>query len=642
MLIHEWFQADETATDDFGWTANLAIFRVVFLAIVVLPFAYDVLRWTQLVMPSLPAEVWAPISFYRHIPYYLLANAQLAHAMAVADLGLIALALVGFFTRMTLALATVLSLYVFGLPENLGSVYHFQHIEWLMALLAVGPSGEMLSVDAMISAIRRADRGEVRVEISRRSALATLRYTWIMIGLLYLGSGMAKLHGAWLYHWVSTDNLRHIIWRIWFERRLYSPGFALPIRVDQLSPVVLDIAGASAIALETSFLALVLFRWSRWFLIPAGLAFHAGNGVVLGIWFTSLIGGYACLVDWTSLGRRFTRRITGQQPLLVIYDGSCAMCRRTIAILKTLDICGALVPVPGSSDDPRRLAHPEITDEMVLRDLYVVGNEYVVRGYDGYQKMATAILVLWPLALTMRCPPVAAVGRRIYRRVADSRHCAVEEASPSPAAAGGKNNGWLALHVLGIFLILGELTFAALAFATQELRRAEVPMTPRPLAQAASLIASRWRDWALLWPWPFDLYPTFTWPSDDLYRCWEIKLVASDGAEISVPPEVFVHALGDWATSSAIMADVIRNPAAAERRLSVARMLWSRLPESSRLSTVTIRGYDSVYSTDPDDARVVRRTLTDTFPVRLLALDKNTLQSSWRKQNLGPTIEVRP
>src|SRR5271155_5510398 len=48
MLIGEWFKADEIATDDLGWTANLAIFRVVFLAVAVLPFAYAVLQWIEL------------------------------------------------------------------------------------------------------------------------------------------------------------------------------------------------------------------------------------------------------------------------------------------------------------------------------------------------------------------------------------------------------------------------------------------------------------------------------------------------------------------------------------------------------------------------------------------------------------------
>lgn len=648
MLTREWFKADEIATDDFGWSANLAIFRVVFLAVAVLPFAYHVLRWTALQMPYLPAEAWVPISFYRHIPYYVLTNAELAHAMALSDLCLIAVALLGFFTRTALGLATLLSLYLFGLPENLGKVSHFHHIVWFMALLASGPSGEMLSIDAVVSAIRRADRGEVALQVSGRSALATLRYAWIMIGLLYLGSGLAKLKRAWLHHWISADNFRHIIWGNWFERRMYTPGFALPIRVDKLSPVLLDMAGAGVIALETGFLALVLFRWLRWFLIPAGIAFHAGNGVVLGIWFTSLMGGYVCLVDWTWLGR-FAMRITGQQRLLVIYDGSCELCRRTVAILKTLDICGTLVPMAGSSRDPRRLAHPEITDEMLLRDLYVVGRNYVAGGYEGYKKMATSLLVLWPLALIMKFPPVAAVGRRIYRVVADSRHCPIDQASPSLSAPGSKGNVWLAPHVVGIFLMLGELTFSARSFPLS-LRTAQLPTALRPSAHVALHIARRWRGSPLFWPlfdlypWPFDLYPTYTTPADAFYRCWEVRLVSSDGSEASVPPEVFASALGDGITSGDIMSRVLGDPAPARRyALAVARMLWSRLPESSRLATVTLRGYRSVYSTDPDDVHLVRRTLTDNFPARLLAPGGNTLHLSGRNQDLGrPMVEVRP
>src|SRR3984957_19026761 len=369
MSIRRWFQADEIATDDFGWTANLAIFRVVFLAAVALPFACDVLRWTELVMPSIPAEVWVPVAFYRHIPFDLLVNAALAHAVAVADVALIAMALAGLFTRTSLTLATILSLYLFGLPENLGKVSHFQHTVWFMALLAAGPSGAMLSVDAIIAADRRAERGEVALEVPPRSALRTLRYAWTLIGLLYLGSGLAKLNAGYVYRWVSADNLRHIFWRNWFERRIYRPGFTPPVRIDRLPAAMIDAWGAGAVALETGFVAFVLFRWARLFLFLGGLAFHAGNGLILGIWFHTLIGSYVCLVDWSSLGRRSTAKLTGQrEPLLVLYDGSCTMGRRPIAFLKTLDISGAILPVSGFSSDPRRLAHPEITEEMVLHD----------------------------------------------------------------------------------------------------------------------------------------------------------------------------------------------------------------------------------------------------------------------------------
>ena len=89
MSIRTGFKADEVATNDYGWTANLAIFRVLFLGVTVLPFAYKMLQWTALIMPSLPAEVWVPTAFYRHIPFRVLTDASLAHAMAIADLALI-------------------------------------------------------------------------------------------------------------------------------------------------------------------------------------------------------------------------------------------------------------------------------------------------------------------------------------------------------------------------------------------------------------------------------------------------------------------------------------------------------------------------------------------------------------------------
>ena len=668
MSIRRWFKADEIATDDFGWTANLAIFRIAFLSAIALPFAWDVLRWTELVMPSLPAEVWIPTAFYHHIPLNWLVNAAIAHALAEADVALIAIAIAGLFTRTTLTLATLLSLYLFGLPENLGKVSHFQHTVWFMALLAASPSGEMLSVDAIIAAIRRADRGQVNFEVPRRSALTTLRYAWILIGLLYLGSGLAKLNATYLYQWVNADNLRHIFWRNWFERRIYRPGFAMPLRVDRLPAVILDAWGTGVVALETGFVALVLFRGPRWFLILGGLAFHVVNGMVLGIWFHTLVGGYVCLVDWSSLGRRITRKLTSQrEPLLVLYDGTCKMCRRTIAILKTIDMSGALVPVSGfSADDPRRLAHPEITEEMVLHDLYVVGDDFVAGGYDAYQKMAASMPLLWLLAPLMRFPPIAAVGRSIYRRVADSRHCAIDEKSrpmpPIPATASGTaitnavrgNNGvrssWRAPHLVGIFLIVGQSSLSMLGFASQEMRTTELPTFLQPSIKTASRIVSRIPGRAMLCPWPFDLYPTFTGPAptEGLYRRWEIVLASADGSERPIPPETFGRAFGYWSTTANLMTDISRSPAADGRRAAVVRLLWANLPERLRAATVTVRACDSTYSTYPDDSHLIRRTLIAEFSPDQLTLDTRAIPTSGRNRSATrdydpqKPIEVRP
>ena len=114
-------RADEIRNDDRGWTYNLALFRVVFLA-GLLPFAIDNANWMARILPTIPPALWEPVSFYRYLPLELLGHAGLAHALALVNLGLIVMALLGIFTRASLAGATVLSLYLFGLPQNMGKI----------------------------------------------------------------------------------------------------------------------------------------------------------------------------------------------------------------------------------------------------------------------------------------------------------------------------------------------------------------------------------------------------------------------------------------------------------------------------------------------------------------------------------------
>jgi len=296
--LARWIREDEVATGDRGWAFNLAVFRIVFLGAAVMPFAWRTLRWTASVMPGLPRDAWAPVSFFAWLPPDLLTDARLAWRLALANLVLVLLALVGVRTRTTLGAATVLSLYVFGLMENTGKVDHYHHMIWFMALLAVGPSARLLSVDALLGGRRGAP-------VPAGDALVTLRAVWILFGLVYLGPGVAKLASAVGEGWASPDHLRLIVWWQWFARSLYQPGFTPARWVDSLPSWLVGAGGLAVIAFEIGFAFLVLFRRARHGLVAAGLLFHLVNGVVLGIWFAFLIPAYVALVDWAAIGRRF-------------------------------------------------------------------------------------------------------------------------------------------------------------------------------------------------------------------------------------------------------------------------------------------------------------------------------------------------
>ncbi|MGC2332929.1 MAG: hypothetical protein WA581_15860 [Candidatus Acidiferrales bacterium] len=180
------FRSDEILTTPKNWALNLAIFRMVFLLFGAMPLALQFLRWTHAILPGVAPDMWIPFSFYRVLPIGLLANVALDRVLAIVDIVLILFGIVGFCTRSSLALATLVSLYTFGLLGILGHMDHEHHVIWFMALLAAGPSGRFFSLDALILAKQDADREEIESSFRSPTALWTLRYAWILIGLAYL------------------------------------------------------------------------------------------------------------------------------------------------------------------------------------------------------------------------------------------------------------------------------------------------------------------------------------------------------------------------------------------------------------------------------------------------------------------------
>ena len=163
------------ATDARGWAANLAPFRVVFVAGVALPAALHALTWTT----AFP------------FPW-----------LALADVALLGLALLGVLTRWSLAGAAAISLVLAALPPGESPASPFPPAAaWLLALLAAGPSGHYLSLDAARAAVRRADRGQVDAPAPDWSGLVTLRYAWALLGLLHLGAGLGGVETATHLAW---------------------------------------------------------------------------------------------------------------------------------------------------------------------------------------------------------------------------------------------------------------------------------------------------------------------------------------------------------------------------------------------------------------------------------------------------------
>ena len=606
-----YFKADELQNDDRGWAYNLAIFRVVFLGVAVLPFALSAARWTADQLPQLPRDAWAPISFYRYLPYELIANATLGHALALINVALVALGLFGVYTRVTLGLATITSVYVFGLMQNQGKVDHFHHIVWFMALLAVGPSGRALSFDSVRAAIRGADSGIVALPPPRGTALLTLRYIWVLLGLTYLTPGLSKLEATVSNGWATSHNLVNILWLKWLELYLYEPGFRLPPRVDALPFPLLTLGGLGVIFFETAFILLVLLRPARLPLALAGVGFHLGNELMLHISFRSLMLAYVSLVDWTSMGRGVYRWFKRGE-LVVLYDGGCGFCRRTVALLKSADLFDEILPVAGFAQDPRRGEYAAVTDEMLTRDLHVVDGNRVAHGYDAYVWIGGRIPLLWPLAWLMRCPPVSWIGRRLYRNVADSRHCALPERRP--AAAAGAGNEASQIRRLGALLVVCQLSIGMFQFATEHLASHLRPDHPIRVG----MLGIAWR----LPAWPFDGYPTFANLPRSGLEVWEARALLSDGREVRLGARTYARAFGHPAKGreAADGARREQNPDRhRDRSLDLVKALWAHEGPDIRSRATAIRIYHVRYGLDPSHRQPLEERLMETFPVGLVS-----------------------
>jgi predicted DCC family thiol-disulfide oxidoreductase YuxK len=123
---------------------------------------------------------------------------------------------------------------------------------------------------------------------------------------------------------------------------------------------------------------------------------------------------------------------------LVVFDGGCGFCTRTVAVLRRLDLLGRLRFADANvSAASLTSIHPSLTAEACLADMHVVvghesGTVSIKTGFDGYRSIAWVLPIAWPTLAILYVPGVPAVGRRIYRFVASHRSTTSCRLPPRP------------------------------------------------------------------------------------------------------------------------------------------------------------------------------------------------------------------
>src|SRR4029077_8225996 len=129
---------------------------------------------------------------------------------------------------------------------------------------------DMLSVDAVIRAVRCGDKGVLARALPSRAYALPLRLIWTLMGIYYFFAGMWKaIDGRW--DWIFSENLRYRIYLSWYPLHRISSFAEFVINHHAW---LLRVGGIYTVGFELCFIVLILFPRGRAFVIAAGLFFH--------------------------------------------------------------------------------------------------------------------------------------------------------------------------------------------------------------------------------------------------------------------------------------------------------------------------------------------------------------------------------
>jgi predicted DCC family thiol-disulfide oxidoreductase YuxK len=315
---------------------------------------------------------------------------------------------------------------------------------------------------------------------------------------------------------------------------------------------------------------------------------------------------YISLLDWTRIWRWLGERLFPVR-LKLLYDGNCELCRRTMAMVRTLDILGRVeylnsldrraVPIVSTEaisdqtlrdlkagDSPRvrpGAGAEAIPEETLLQDIVALEGARMSTGYDAYRRTSLRVPPLWPIVPFLYIPLVRAIGMKVYRHVADSRACMLPTSTPV-APNRSSERWWITATVAVGYSLMLIVSLCSIA---------------------------RFHSW------PFAGYPTFEGVQVPRLEVLTARIsTVSDAREVSV--QSFADRLGiDSARLVMLTSRIIALPESADKSRRFCA-LWKevssvgQLPEDAKLTFYqdTISTYPEDHDKPPLERRVVFTT----------------------------------
>ena len=335
------------------------------------------------------------------------------------------LALIGLYTRASLAVFAFASVFLVTYCNSFTDFHHPSTLLLLtLLILPAGAVGRTLSVDAL--------RRRLHVNVSARSftpwdptgeldasAGWPVRLVRVLFGMVYLSAALSKLdfRGGDLFRWANGSTLQYYMVEDGF-------GFGSPLAlwVSELPVEWVSLMSWGSLAFEATFLSTALWPWLARLYVPAGVAFHLGIYATQRATFFQYIALYACFLPARRALLALRARLHAPRPV-VLYDGECLLCIRSMTVLQSLDWLDRIdylrlqeerLPHLGSVDDALR--------RRLRQEMHVVdadGSLHV--GYAAFRRLMLHLPLCWPLLPLLYLPGARLLGSPAYRSVASTR-----------------------------------------------------------------------------------------------------------------------------------------------------------------------------------------------------------------------------
>lgn len=223
----------------------------------------------------------APLAMEFGCPNFLpILPAWLAVPLHTALLCFLVMSSIGWFSRFSLCAATTLYFY-FGMLDSLSTMTKYSVIAChAMLMLCLSQAGTVWSVDAWFKGTWRRAPGPAVPPVNWPvAAVWPQRLVQIMVGMVYLGAAMTKLHTPVYF---SGDQLLY-----WMMTKVTA---AHPVG-EYLSqfPAIAICSAYVCVVWEVAFIFCSWRGWTRIVMIATGVVFHLGTTLMLGLTLFPLV-----------------------------------------------------------------------------------------------------------------------------------------------------------------------------------------------------------------------------------------------------------------------------------------------------------------------------------------------------------------